>query len=257
MCSFHARPGIWLLLVCTAACTARADEFRMETDIFVGNQKDPIAENVTLFTDGLVYDFPLMGPEEITVFDPSRGRFVLLDCRRKVKTTLTTQDLVAFTSALKAHAAETEGVFAFAANPRFQQKRDPATDWLTLSGSLMTYRARGMSPGSEAAVSTYRSFADWYARLNATRPGSLPPFARLELNKAIAKEGWIPKEVELMVTPRTRVVGRKLVIRSHHVTNWQLSPKDRERIDKAASQMISFQAVGFRDYRKESQVAAK
>jgi hypothetical protein len=236
---------------------AQADEFRVETDVYVGNQEKPIAENVTLFTNGLVYDFPLTGPEEITVFDPSRGRFVLLDCRRKVKTTLTTRDLVEFTSALKAHAAETDGVFAFAANPRFRHEHDPKTEWLTLSGDSMTYRAKGITPNSESAVSTYRSFADWYARLNATRPGSLPPFARLKLNEAIAKEGWIPKEVELTVTPKMRVVGRKLVMRSHHAAVWQLSATDRDRIDKAAGHMVSFQAVGFQDYRKESQVAAK
>jgi hypothetical protein len=121
----------------------------------------------------------------------------------------------------------------------------------------MTYRAKGVTPNSETAVSTYRNFADWYARLNATRPGSLPPFARLKLNQAIAKEGWIPKEVELTVTPKMRVVGRKLVMRSHHAAVWQLSGTDRDRIDKAASHMVSFQAVGFQDYRKESQVAAK
>ncbi len=257
MRSFPARPAIWLLLVCAAACVVHADEFRVETDVFVGSQKEPIAENVTIFTDGLVYDFPLTGPEEITVFDRSRGRFVLLDCRRKVKTTLTTQDLVEFTSALKAHASETDGVFAFAANPRFQRGLDPKTDWLTLSANLMTYRAKGAKPNTETAVSTYRNFADWYARLNATRPGSLPPFARLKLNEAIAKEGWIPEEVELTVTPKMRVVGRKLIMRSHHATVWHLSNKDRERIEKAGDQMLTFQAVGFQDYRKESQVAAK
>ena len=257
MRSICVRPVAWLLPLCALTCVARADEFRVVTDVFVGSQKNPIAENVTLFTNGRVYDFPLVGPEEITVFDRDRGRFVLLDCRRKVKTTLTTQELVEFTSALKAHATETGGVFAFAANPQFQQENDPKNDRVTLSGSLMTYRAKGVSPSSEAAASAYRSFADWYARLNATRPGSLPPFARLKLNEAIAKEGWIPKEVELTVTPKMRVVGRKLVMRSHHIASWQLSPKDRERIKKASSHMVDFQAVGFQDYRKESQVAAK
>lgn len=257
MRSFCVRPVAWVLPLCAAACVVRADEFRVETDVFVGSQKNPIAENVTLFTNGLVYDFPLAGPEEITVFDRDRGRFVLLDCRRKVKTTLTTQDLVEFTSALKAHATEADGVFAFAADPQFQQRHDSEGNRLILSGSLMTYRAKGVSPSSEVAVSAYRTFADWYARLNATRPGSLPPFARLKLNEAIAKEGWIPKEVELTVTPKMRVVGRKLIMRSHHIASWQLSPKDRERIEKAASHMVNFQAVGFQDYRKESQVATK
>ena len=253
----HGRRTIWCLLGAIAASVAHADEFRVETFVYVGNQKEAIAQNVTFFTNGLVYDFPLTGPEEITVFDASRGRFVLLDCRRKVKTTLTTKDLIEFTSAQKAHAAEADGVFAFAANPRFQHKYDTETDSLTLTGKLMTYRAKGMRPKIETAVSTYRDFADWYARLNATRPGSLPPFARFELNKAIAEKGMIPKEVELTVAPKMRIVGRKLVMRSRHMANWRLSDTDRERIETAGTYLVSFQPVSFKDYRAEAQVAAK
>jgi hypothetical protein len=245
---------ICLLLVHSAL----AEEFRVETDIFLGDQKEPFAQNVTLFSSGLVYDFPRTGPEEITVFDPARGRFVMLDPRRKVKATVTTQELLELAAAMKVHARELEGAFAFAANPEFDEDVDNETGWVTLSSRLLTYRARCISPKLPSAVTRYRSFADWYARLNATRPGSLPPFARMELNRAIAQRNQIPEEVTLTVEPKHRFVGRKLVVRSHHLFNWRLSNTDRKKIDQAGTKMADFEAVTIREYRRSlDQLAAK
>ena len=230
--------------------SASADEFRVESDIFVGNQKEPIAKNLTLFSSGLVYDFPRMGPKEITVFDPARGRFVLLDPRRKVKTTVTTQELLELAAAMKVHAREMKGAFAFAANPKFDQEMDDETGWLTLSSPSLTYRALCISPESSSAVASYRGFADWYARLNATRPGSLPPFARMELDRAISERRQVPQEVELTVEPERRFVGRKLVVRSKHLFNWRLSNVDRQQIEKAGTYMADFEAVSVSTYRE-------
>lgn len=248
--------GILLVgfLTSAAAC---GQEFRMETDVFVSNQKKPVAQNLTIFTSGLVYDFPLLGPNEIAILDPSRGRFVLLDVPRKIKTTLSTQEISDFTAAMKSQAQESDGVVGFAANPQFEQTFDEQTNWLTLSSKLMTYRLKGSAPKQPAALDSYRLFADWYARLNSTRPGNLPPFARLELNKAAAERGLIPEEVELTVAPSYRLVGKKLVIHSRHMVNWLLSNTDRKRIEEAGSYLADFQAVSFQDYGKTERLAAK
>ena len=247
--------GVLFLLLATSAV---ADEFRVETDIFLGDQKEPFAQNVTLFSSGLVYDFPRTGPEEITVFDPSRGRFVLLDPRRKVKATVTTQELLELAAAMKVHAKGLEGAFAFAANPKFDEDMDDETGWLSLSSQLLTYRARCTTPKLPSAVTSYRSFADWYSRLNATRPGSLPPFARMELNRAIAQRDQVPEEVELTVEPKHRFVGRKLVVHSRHLFNWRLSNTDRKQIDQAGTHMANYEAVTIREYRRSlEQLAGK
>ncbi|MCY2991913.1 MAG: hypothetical protein NTY19_29150 [Planctomycetota bacterium] len=234
----------------------RAQEFRVETDVFVGGQKKPVAQNLTLFTSGLVYDFPLMGPSEIAVLDLTRGRFVLLDTQRKVKTTLTTQELLEFTASMKAQAQDAEGVVGFAVSPQFEQSFDQSTGWLTLSSKLMTYRLKGSQPKQSAAVDVYRQFADWYARLNATRPGNLPPFARLELNKAAAERGLVPDEVELLVAP-SRLGGKKLAVRSRHMINWLLSNTDRKRVDEAGDFLVNYQAVKFQEYRSTDKLATK
>lgn len=242
-------PALSLLAGQVPMVASQAEDFRVETDILLGGEKEPVAQSVTLFSGGLVYDFPLIGPQEITVLDSGRGRFVLLDVPRKTKTTLTTQDLLQTTAAIKVQAQELDGVLAFAADPQFKSESDGQDGWLTLSSSLLSYRAKGIKPKLAATADAYRDFADWYARLNATRPGNLPPFPRLELNRVLAERQQVPEEVELTVEPRNRLAGRKLVVRSHHIFNWRLSNTDRKRIETAGTYMADFQAVGFQNYR--------
>jgi len=240
--------GVVLFLM--AGIVSGADEFRVETNVFLGDEEEPFSQDVTFFSSGLVYDFPRTGVGEITVFDPVRGRFVLLDPRRKIKTTVTTQELIELAAAMKVHASELEGAFAFAAAPKFEEQWEGDTGWLTLSSPLLTYRARCITPKLSSAVATYRSFADWFSRLNAMRPGNLPPFARMELDRAIAQRNRIPVEVELTVKPKHRFVGKTLVIHSRQRFNWRLSNTDRKQIDLAGTYMADFQSVTVREYRQ-------
>jgi len=253
----NRRFSLWLTVGLLGVCLSRgtlAEEFRVETDVFVGHSKEPIAQNLTLFSSGLVYDFPRMGPEEVTVFDPVRGRFVLLDVPRKVKATLTTQDLLQLSAAIKATAGELEGAYAFAADPHFEKRIDENSGWLALTSPLLTYRAKCMAPKHKSAAARYREFADWYARVNITRPGSLPPFARLELNRALAERNQVPEEVELTIESERHLLGKKLVIRSQHMFNWILSNTDRQRIETAGNQMADFQSLSLQEYRESQQV---
>jgi hypothetical protein len=236
---------------------AEVREFRVETDVFVNGQKKPVAQNLTVFTSGLVYDFPLSGPGEVAVLDPQRGRFVLLDTSRKVKATLTTQELLEFAASMKVQAADADGLLGFAVRPQFEQTFDEQGGWLTLGSKWITYRLKGSPPKDPTLVETYRQFADWYARLNATRPGNLPPYARLELNRVTAERGLIPEQVELTVVPNNRLVGRTLVVRSTHLVNWRLSNTDRQRIEEAGDHLVNFQTVKFSEFRDPEKLAAK
>lgn len=234
-----------------------AQEFRIETDVLLGDEPKPVAQNLTLFTNGLVYDFPLVGREEITVFDAGRGRFVMLDVQRKVKTTVTTQHLLEYAAAVRVHAEKMDGAFAFAANPKFDQSFDEANGEVVLASEQLTYRAKGSKPKSDAVNQQYQQFADWYARLNGIRPGSLPPFARMELNDALAERGWIPEQVHLTVTGNDRLIKRRVELRSKHRINWRLSKTDRAKIEKAGDYMASFQSVSLSEYSKASGAASQ
>ena len=64
---------------------ASAEGFRIETKIFVGDEKEPVSKTTTLFLDGVVYDF-LAKPEQTAVFRKPTGgkpgRFILLNDKR-------------------------------------------------------------------------------------------------------------------------------------------------------------------------------
>src|SRR5262245_28311693 len=78
---------------CLIAASALAQDFRIDTEVFVRDQKEPVIETLTLFSDGRVYDF-LIGAQEITIFDPAHGHFTLLDPQRKLRCTVANQELL-------------------------------------------------------------------------------------------------------------------------------------------------------------------
>ena len=227
--------------------SSRAEEFCVETDVFVEREEEPVLRTRTLFAAGIVYDFLLTGSREIAIFDPRRGRFVLLNEQRKVQTSLTIEDILKFTAAIQA-ASQQEGT------PDFFQRdwslsEDEKSGWLELSGERIRYRARGKKPEDTTAARRYREFADWYARLNAMRRGNVPPFARIELNKALAERELIPTEIERILSSGN-VTRRKHVARSRHLAHWRLSNTDRKRIQEAAELQARLPQVPFSEYRE-------
>lgn len=245
------------------ASTVAAQDFRVDTEVFVGEEEEPIVETLTIFADGLVYDFLLGKQQETTIFDPHRGEFTLLDLDRQVKATVSTQDVLDYTFALEQHASQSsDAVFAAAASPNFQvtfeslEEKGVNVGKVVLTSKAIVYEVRGQVPQQPDSVRFYRHFADWYARLNSTRPGNLPPGSRLALNKALADHELLPSEVTRTITPSGRF-SKQLVHRSRHFVNWKLSGEDRRQITKAGDQMAKFKLVSFDDYRGMPPVAAE
>jgi hypothetical protein len=254
------RLPLFCVLLATLALPAIAQEFRIDTEIFIGKEREPAAETLTLFSNGLIYDFLLSKPEEITLFDPLRGRFTLLDPIRKVRCGLSTQEVLDYVLALETHAVEAKDpLFAFAAKPTFTptveeyEENGQQLVRVALSAKPLEYTVVARKPERPEAVRAVRSFSDWFARLNAMR-GNLPPGARMELNKALAERDLIPWEI-------TRTIDGKSA-RSRHLVTWTLSGEDRKKIERAGTYMAQFTAVGFDEYRASaakpaSQTAAK
>ena len=251
-----ARWLISLSVVATALpWTAAGQDFRVDTELFQNQEKKPFLQSLTIFADGIVYDFRLTEPAEASVFDPRHGRFTLLDETRKVKAAVTTQELLDFTLALEPHAAEKKGLIAFCAAPQFEttvndvERNGQMHVELRMVGKPLTYVALGERPERHDAVKAYRQFADWYARLNATFPENLPPGARLALNQAMAERELLPLEI-LRTTTVGAAIPRKWEVKSQHRVNWTLSGEDRKKIDRAADMMATFRAVSYVEYQK-------
>jgi hypothetical protein len=254
-------------LLATMPALAAAQDFRIDTEVFIGpldkKDKEPAAETLTIFTNGMVYDFLLADPREITLFDPLRGRFTLLDESRQLKASLSTQEVLDYVLALESFAQESKDpLFSFAAHPEFENQSETVNQngqslvRLTLAGKPLSYVAMGQRPEQAESVRTYRTFADWFARLNAARPGNLPPGARMALNKALAEQGLLPLEVTRTITS-SGTFGRekKVEVKTRHLVNWTLSGEDRKRVEHAGDCLVRFQAVSFDEYRTASKPA--
>lgn len=248
-------PAILVAAVLGSTCglESHAQDFRMESWVYRGKEKEPVSESLTLFKGGMVYDFALPELNEITVFDPSHARFVLLDCKRQVKTVLTTVEILEWVEDLKLRQGSTKD---YLFEPKFEESYDAESRWIAMTGkddNPISYRAKLLDPrpADAAYVKEYRRFADWYSRLNAAYKGNLHTLARIPLNKAIAERGGVPEEVELTISGW----GGKAV-RSRHLFNWKLSATDLKRIEKAGDGLSEYENVSLSKFRPNTKVAA-
>jgi hypothetical protein len=242
---------VWLVgfLVIVAAGSAHGDDFKVENKVFLEKQKEPAARSTTIFRGGVVYDF-LEEPAEVTVFHPTRGRFVLLDTVGQLKTELSTDFVKRAMERIKQRAgAGTDPLMKFLADPKLEEGMDEPTGELTFESPLVKYHVLGVDPESPVIVHQYREFSDWYKQLNtALNPGSPPPFARLIVNAALEKRGEIPREVRLTLVSMGGVMARRTMIRSEHRLVRRLVESDRRRIERAAGFITTFRKVGLAEY---------
>jgi len=242
-----------MVLMC-AASAVRAQDFRVETDVFAPGAKEPAAEFLTIFYGNTIYDFRLSEPREITVFDMARGRFILLDVARKMKTEITTSEIDAFNQELRRRAGDRDQAFF---QPDLTYSFDEEEGRHDLTSDKLTYRAKGIRPKYAEAVDRYRVFADAYAQISAVRPGNLPPYGRLQLNKVLAEHGEIPEDIERTVTVANIFPPKKITARTHHLANWILSEQDQRRIREAGDQIAEFNSVTIDQYLGVPAVASK
>jgi hypothetical protein len=238
-----------LQLIISNASVAVGEDFRIETDVFVDGEKEPVNETLTIFTNGVVYDFLLTGVQEITLFDPARNRLVLMDTQRKIQTVLTMDSILEFMAQMKVHLGERKFLL-----PESTEVTDE-DGWLKLANDRIVYRAQCIEPPHQAMALEYQEFADWYARLNAVRPHNMPPFLRIRLNSEMAKQGLLPKTIERTVHHKKIFQDERLIVRSQHLANWRLSNTDRKMIDRAGQYLSSFPIVSFREYFRLDDVA--
>jgi hypothetical protein len=245
-----------ILLVCATVAimsplALAGEDFRCDTEVFVGKDKNPVQQTLTIFSGSVVYDFLISKPEEITVYDLGRGQITLLDKGRKLKTTIQNDDLLQFTAAYKTVKAESE-LFIFCTQPKFEETFKD--NLLTLSARQLTYKVTGAKPDHAGAHVLYRQFADWSARLNGMRPGNLPPFPRLQLNENLAAKGLVPEEIERTISTM-HLTGRRIeIVRSQHRFNWALNTQDHQRIDQVGDQLVDYKPTSVEDYLGLNQV---
>ena len=236
-------------LACATAAAARADDFHIDTALYVGDDKEPRSENVTLFHSGQVYDFTADGGE-ITVFDPARARFVLLDPQRQVQVELPTAEIEGFARQLQRNAATRKAAeLKFLGDPQFNEAIDPATGASTYSSPWLTYRLRTESARTEEASRQYGEFSDWYARLNTMTNDTPLPLARLAINARLKERRLIPVEVTRTMVQQRGLIKQEVVVRTEHHVTWGLNANDLDRVTRVGVDLARFETVTYEKYR--------
>ncbi len=247
---FCARRRIGLPLVSCSALVIifamqhgglRAEDFRVETKVFVGDKEQPTSETTTLFLGGDVYDF-LKSPAQTAVFRGPKGRnagrFILLNDEMEISTEFSTGQLKQAIDRVQTWASRQSDPFLkFAANPSFKESFNPKGGQLVLASHLESYQVSTTPVEHVKAAAEYREFLDWYAQLNTLLAGGPPPQPRLRLNEALARHKVMPTTVEL-----TRA-GEKEPLRAEHNFIWRLSQDDKKRIDNARVALASYRKV--------------
>ena len=239
-----------LLAVCAGSKARAAEErgFRVESEVFANGAQEPIARSLTLFRDGIAWDF--LEPSaakgggdaagEIVLHDPSRERVVLVDPVRNLKTQIDAIRLERLSVSLASWARKSDDrLVRWAGGPDFGEGMTESDDRIELVGPRVRYTIEFATPPTAEAAGLYRRFADTAILLKAlVRPGGLPPFPRLAINRRVAAAGGIPTEVSLEIDSRAAMVtGRADTLRCVHKFHPRLLAGDLSRIEEAESRV--------------------
>lgn len=244
----------WLAFGMPRACPpARAGErceMRVENEIFADRGAAPVAKSLTLFRDGLAWDF-LEGdtaddPVEIVLHDPARERVVVIDPRRNIKTQVETLRLERLSVSLATWARRSDDrLIRWAGGPDFDEGRTLHDRTLELAGPRARYEIIFHEAPSPDAAATYHRFADTALLLKSLlHPGGIPPFPRLSINKHVAAADGIPASVTLEIDSRAAMIGgRPQVLRSVHKLHPRLLAADLDRLEDAEARVALAEPV--------------
>ncbi len=227
---------------------AQAADFHVANSVFVGGQSQPQSQGVTIFHEGLVYDF-LNEPAEVIVFDKAQRRFMLLDISRRLRSEISMDDVQIVVDRVKQRlSAHPNPNVKWLVDPSFEEVFDPKTSLLTLKSPSLTYQAQ-MQATDPVVAAQYHEFSDAYTQFNvALNPSSRPPFPRMMLNAAIERRRGVAKEVHLTTTAGPKATPLKIA--SRHQLALQLDAADLNRVGEVREYLRSFRAVSLAEYRK-------
>jgi len=219
-----------------------AQEFRIETEIYIGDATEPASHTVTLFEKSAVYEF-VDSPQQVIVYrqgpEGKAGQFILLDTVRERRTDVEVERVSKLMAKMTEWAStHKDPLLKFAAKPNFEETFDDDSGALTLANKEWTYRTATIKAQDAATLTRYREFTDRYAELSSMMYNSPPPGPRLALNSSLAKHGVVPVEIQ-----RSLGGDDKNAVRATHLFSWRLSREDRTRLDEAQAHLANFKKV--------------
>jgi hypothetical protein len=245
------------LLITGLSQRSCGQQFRIETQIYVGDAKETASENTSLFDNGLVFDIQNKGSlqHEVAILDPQRRKIILLDQIRQVKLELDEMQLIKMADSLRKQTS-TNKAAGFLVNDRFQESVDHDALTATLTSPKIKYTVTGNRPTDVRVLPQYNQFIDYFTRMKFSDPRAFPPFPRLRLNETLSKLGWIPTEVAIDVS-ENMLFKEGLKATSKHTLIPNLSDKDLAKISLLKAHWLNFKPVSLGAYRGLGQRVAE
>jgi hypothetical protein len=259
---------VWVRAACATDDARGADvdpddggvSMRVESEVFADGGDEPVARSLTLFRDGVAWDFlempdaaaakgkgqPPMKLVGIVLHDPARERMVVVDPDRHLKTQVEAIRLERLSVSLAKWARGSDDrLIRWTGGPDFESGLSEKEETLELVGPRVRYAVTHAAAPSPEAARSYRRFADTAILLKALlHPGGIPPFPRLALNRRLEAAAAIPERVTLEIEPKLGPLGgRPERLTCVHKTHPRLLSADLARIDEAQGHVGSAEAV--------------
>jgi hypothetical protein len=215
----------------TLAQSPSAAAFRINTDIYKDPSEPPIKRSLTLFSQGVYYDLDDLDSTQITVIDPIRARIILLDRTRKIQTRLSMPEVE---QKLSSALQQMDPKLSKFLTTSSLKSTDP--NFVVVGNDNLKYESKIVAVEDPSIAQQYAEFADWSARINAIFPPSIPPFLRIQLNRAILEKGAIPSELDRT----TRLNGRESKLTCKILPLWTLNNDDLKTIERIGGMLAQF-----------------
>lgn len=229
---------------------------RVETELSEGSAPEPVARSLTLFQDGVAWNFlepstaadEAVPGSEIVLHDPARGRVVVIDPARRVRTEIPATRLARVLASLRTWAEGSDDpLVRWSASATCPAADPSADDAIVVEGPGVRYAVAALPAPTPGAAEQYRSFADVALGLRAlTHPGGVPPFARIAINRQLAAANLLPETVTLELDGPG--LGQSRVLRSRHRFAPRLDATDQRRIESASALLAVAEVVDAETY---------
>jgi len=222
----------------------------------------PLARSTTLFHAGKAYDY-LDSSGEITVFEPTHGKFWLVSPARKERTTVTFSEIETRLHQASARAerflieeraggngdsAALVALVEMQLRPNLHESLSADGKTLKLESPVMTYQvALSKSPDTAMVGGTTRSLRPSMVSASSPMPRATPPAPALLLNAALVRHSSFPMTVRLEIHQQT-----PLILEATHQFEWKLSSLDRRQIQQWEQALVdpTYKVVTFDGFRR-------
>lgn len=247
--------SILFLLVFSCISTEASDKAFRVDNIIQGAGRSPEVKSSAFFLQNGNFISLIGDNGEIIFYDATSEleKFVLLDPVLRIQTHLdvgqTKENVKRLQQRNKDHD---EPLFAFVAQPNFQQEKDRTGD-ISLQSPWFDYRLETELLSDKEILDRYFGFCDMSCYLNyRLNPSSPIPLVRLAVNEILRSENRFPKVISMSFHPKGKGFFQKEEkIKSSHKIISRLDESDHKKIDQVYEYMRSFNILPFDEYQKK------